>query len=74
VPALQDLPAALQDALPKLRLEVLVYADAAAERMVFINARKYVEGQTIEGAILLERITPTGAVLSHQGQRFLLRQ
>jgi hypothetical protein len=52
---------------------VLVYSDVAAERLVFINGRKYVEGQAIEGGIVLERITPEGAVLRHEGRRVVLR-
>jgi type II secretion system (T2SS) protein B len=58
---------------PPLRLEVFVYSERDTERMVFINSRKYVEGQQVEGKYLLEAITPQGAVLSRDGQRFLLR-
>jgi general secretion pathway protein B len=59
--------------VPKLRLEVFVYSERHTDRMVFINSRKYVEGQQVEGRYLLEAITPQGAVLSYEGQRFLLR-
>jgi hypothetical protein len=41
--------------------------------MVFINGRKYVEGQAVDGQILLESITREGALLSQEGQRVLLR-
>jgi len=74
VPALQDLPATFRDSAPKLRLEVLLYSDAPAERMVFINGRKYKEGDTVEGKAVVESIVRDGAVLSYQGQRFLLRE
>jgi hypothetical protein len=57
-----------------LRLNVLVYSERPADRMVFINSRRYVEGERVDGKHLVEEITPEGAVLSHEGQRFLLRQ
>jgi hypothetical protein len=56
-----------------LRLEVLVYSAERAERLVFINGRKYVEGQAIEGGFVIEAITVSGAIVSGEGQRFLLR-
>jgi type II secretory pathway component PulC len=59
--------------LPRLTLDVLVYSEVPAERLVFINGRKYVEGQTLDGDAVLEQITPDGAVLQHQGRRIVLR-
>ena len=59
--------------LPRLTLDVLVYSDVPAERLVFINGRKYVEGQTLDGDAVVEQITPDGAVLQHQGKRIVLR-
>jgi hypothetical protein len=60
-------------ALPRLALDVLVYSDVPAERLVFINGRKYVEGQTVDDAAVIEQITPEGAVILHQGRRLVLR-
>ena len=60
-------------ALTGLSLEVLVYSPERAERLVFINGRKYVEGQAIEGGFVIEAITAAGAIVSGEGQRFLLR-
>jgi hypothetical protein len=65
-------PAASVD--PKLKLEVLVYSDVASERMVFINGRKYVQGDTVAERARVEEIHPDGVVLSEQGRRFTLRQ
>jgi hypothetical protein len=56
-----------------LRLEVFVYGDRPTDRLVFINGRKYVEGQQVEGKYLLEAITPQGAVLRYEGRQVLLR-
>ena len=72
--SLQEMPASVRESLPAMKLEVLYYSDTAAERMVFINGRKYVEGQTVDGKAVVEEIARDGAVLSYQGQRFLLRQ
>jgi len=66
-------PVAPSASPPALRLEVFVYAERAQDRMVFINSKKYLEGQRVEGGYLLEAITPEGAVLSQDGRRFLLR-
>jgi Type II secretion system protein B len=74
VPALTDLPGELKSSIPPIRLEVLVYSDNAADRLVFINSRKYVEGQQIDEKLTVERIAEDGVVLSYLGQRFLLRQ
>jgi hypothetical protein len=56
-----------------LTLDVLVYSDAPGERFVFINGRKYVEGQAVADDAVLEQITPDGAVLLHADQRVVLR-
>jgi general secretion pathway protein B len=56
-----------------LRLEALIYADAPAERMVFINGRRYREGDSIDGRLRIEEIREDGVELSDQGRRFTLR-
>ena len=58
--------------LPELNLELHVYSPAAADRFVFINAAKYVEGETMAEGPRLVAITEEGAVLTHQGQSLLL--
>ena len=58
--------------LPELNLELHVYSPDAAERFVFINASKYVEGQTLAEGPRLGAITEDGAVLIHQGRSLLL--
>jgi hypothetical protein len=66
-------PASVADANTKLKLEVLVYSDVASDRMVFINGRKYVQGDTVAEHTRVEEIQPDGVVLSEQGRRFTLR-
>src|SRR5690606_23699391 len=58
--------------LPDMHLDIHVHSPNPAERFVFVNMRKYVEGQALQEGPRLERITPDGAVLNHRGLRFLL--
>jgi len=58
--------------IAKLQVQVVLYADDAAERMVIIDGRRYAEGQRIDADTIVERITPDGAVVSRQGQRVTL--
>jgi general secretion pathway protein B len=58
--------------LPQLRLELHAFSERPSERYVFINGRKYVEGERLPEGTQLVSITPTGAILSQYGQRFLL--
>jgi hypothetical protein len=56
-----------------LKLEALIYAEAPAERMVFINGRRYREGDSIDGRLKVEEIREDSVDLSDQGRRFALR-
>lgn len=58
--------------VPELHLDIHVYSAKPAERFVFVNMRKYTEGQTLNEGPQLERITPEGVVLNHRGMRYLL--
>jgi len=57
---------------PKLTLQVLVYSEAPGQRMVFIDGRRYTEGDAIDAETVLERITAEGAVVKRRGQRFVI--
>lgn len=57
----------------RYHLDVHVYSETAASRIVFVNGQKYVEGQRIDEHTVLEAITAEGAVLNQQGQRLVLR-
>ena len=41
--------------------------------MVFVNGRKYVEGQTIDDGVVVEKITEDGVVLVRDGKRALVK-
>jgi general secretion pathway protein B len=59
-------------ALPRLRLELHAYSARPADRFVFINGTKYLEGATLAEGPRIVTIAPNGAVLSYLGHRFLL--
>jgi general secretion pathway protein B len=69
----QSAAISLREAMAKMKISILMYDEAKSERMVFINNRKYLEGDYVDGRYLVESITLEGAVLSYQGDRALLR-
>lgn len=71
-PSIQDLPLSVLRNAPDLNLDVHVYSETKDKRFVLINARRYREGEKLSEGPTLESITPDGAVLRHQGKRFLL--
>lgn len=58
--------------VPHMHLDIHVYSAVAAERFVFINMRRYNEGQATQEGPRVERITREGVVMDYQGQQFLL--
>lgn len=61
-------------AVPELTLELLVYSPVPAQRFVYINASKYVEGDVLADGPRVIEISTEGATLSYRGQNFLLPQ
>jgi hypothetical protein len=57
-----------------LRLEVLVFSENAAERAAYINGQRYLEGQRVQGRLVVERIMRDGVVLVGEGKRIVLKQ
>jgi len=71
VPLYNDVAATSR--LPSLRLDLHVYAATPQERFVMINMHKLHEGDSLPAEnVRVESITPYGAVLSHDGTKFLL--
>jgi type II secretory pathway component PulC len=62
----------LAEVIPTLTLNAHIYSKVKEERIVYIDNRRYVEGQRVNGLYLLEAITPQGVLLSYQGERELL--
>ena len=68
----QDLAVAAGSDLPQLRLDLHVYAAKPQDRFALINMRKMHEGDSLQGGVRVEAITPDGVVMSHNGTKFLL--
>jgi hypothetical protein len=62
----------LAEVIPTLTLNARIYSEVKEERIVYIDGRRYVEGQRVNGLYLIEEITPQGVLLSYQGERGLL--
>lgn len=72
LPSISEINLEGQQALPDLHLDVHVYATKPAERFVYINMRKYREGDTLAEGPILERIRRDGVVLNYHALRFVL--
>ena len=72
VPLYQDAALAPGAHLPNLRLDLHVFAAKPQERFVMINMHKLHEGDSLPEGVRVESITPEGAVLTHDGAKFLL--
>jgi general secretion pathway protein B len=58
--------------LPDIRLDLHVYSIDKTKRFVFINSKKYTEGQALSEGPVVEQITDDGVMLSYLSQQFLL--
>jgi general secretion pathway protein B len=72
LPSINEMNLTGAQALPELHLDVHVYATKPADRFVYINMRKYKEGNTLQEGPVLERIRRDGVVLNYQGLRFIV--
>jgi hypothetical protein len=59
--------------MARLALTVLVHAADKGDRLVFINGRRYGEGDKVDDLYLVESILPDGVLLTFQGEQFFLR-
>ncbi|MBS0395827.1 MAG: general secretion pathway protein GspB, partial [Proteobacteria bacterium] len=69
---IHQLPAQATAGLPVLNIDLHVYSADPAQRFVVINGQREREGGQLKEGPTVERITPDGAILNHQGTRFLL--
>ncbi len=72
-PSVAEAAAVLEEAVARMNLNILLYEEAEGDRRVFINGKKYMKGDLVEGKYLVESITQDGALLSYEGARALLR-
>jgi general secretion pathway protein B len=57
----------------RMSLQVLTWAPDPRDRFVFLNGRRYGEGQLVDDKFLVERINEDGVVLSYRGERVTLK-
>jgi general secretion pathway protein B len=72
LPSIDQINLTGAQALPELHLDVHVYATKPGDRFVYINMRKYHEGNSLPEGPVVEHIRRDGVVLNYQGLRFIL--
>jgi general secretion pathway protein B len=72
LPSMQQLMQAGMLSVEPLSVDLHVYAGEASKRFVFINMKKYREGETLVEGPRVDEITDSGAILTYQGNRFRL--
>jgi len=70
IPTRQELSGAKQASLPALHIDGHIYDPSPSRRMIIINGEIAHEKQRMDNGILVEEITPTGAILNHHGTVF----
>lgn len=70
LPSLDQLRAGGLLTIGDLRVDMHVYAGDASKRFVFINMKKYREGDRLLEGPTVEEITPDGVILRHESRRF----
>jgi hypothetical protein len=72
--AVPTAPAAdLKARAARLSIQVLSWAPERKDRFVFLNGRKYGEGQMVDDTFVVEQITEDSVVLSARGERVTLK-
>ena len=64
--------AARPGAAPSIAVQVIVYSDVPAQRMAFIDGRRFAEGDLIDAETTLERINEDGIVVRRGGVRYVV--
>ena len=69
-PPFAELPLAIQQELPDIRIQLHSYSNKSINSIVSINSRMMKEGDSLAPGLRLEQITPDGVILSYKGYRF----
>jgi general secretion pathway protein B len=72
LPNLQQLLSSGQISVAPLSVDLHVYAGDPGQRFIFINMKKYREGERLQEGPSVEEITDRGVILSYQGNRFIV--
>lgn len=68
--ALTELPADVQNSLPKMAISGGVYSENVAQRMLIVGGQVMSEGQELAPGVLLEQIRARSAVLRYRNYRY----
>lgn len=68
-----QIPQALRDDMPDLRINVLVYAEKPEDRFLLINGQRLVEKEELAAGIVLDEIRRDGAIFRYRKYRFLVK-
>ncbi|MBS3955467.1 MAG: general secretion pathway protein GspB [Methylomicrobium sp.] len=74
IPYLSELPNDFRQSIPKMAINVFVYARDPAERFVIINMVKYKAGQQTKDQVDIKEILPKSLVLNYRDQTFQIEQ
>jgi general secretion pathway protein B len=65
-----ELPLAIQQEIPDMKIQLHSYSNKSVNSIVSINSRMMKEGDSLAPGLKLEQITPDGVILSYKGYRF----
>jgi len=68
-----EIPQALRDGMPEIRITVLVYAQTPEDRFVLINGQRLKEKEEVAPGVLIDEIRRDGVVFSYRKYRFLVK-
>jgi len=68
-----QVPEALREGLPDLRISVLVFAEQPENRFVLLNGERLREGEELPNGLLLEEIRRDRAIFNYRNYRFYLK-
>ncbi|MFZ2163569.1 MAG: general secretion pathway protein GspB [Sideroxyarcus sp.] len=69
-PPFAELPVAIQQEIPDMKVQLHSYSNKSVNSIVSINSRMLREGDSLAPGLRLEQITPDGVILSYKGYRF----
>lgn len=72
VVAQDELPAAIRQEIPEMKIQLHSYSSKSANSIVSINSRMMKEGESLAPGLKLEQITADGVIISYKGYRFRL--
>lgn len=73
-PYLLEMPYEFSLSVPKIKINVFVYAEQPEGRFIMINMRKYLVGQKIDEGMELQEIRADSIVVKYKGKVFQIRR